>query len=146
MSAYQRNITDRSRVLTPLLATCPLAEARNAIERANNSFNESRQTQDDSVETQQDVRNVHEGVLETQSKVENIESAVRADTHQAKVDTHSELFQELRADLVKLRRAKEKRALLIQQLKERVRTMTLEIHDLESLRDSFKDIPPCTKT
>ena len=146
MLSYERNITSRSQVLRPLLATCPLVEARTANERANNSLNQSQEIQDDSYKTYQDVKSVHEGVLETQKKVENIENAVEANTHQSRVDTHSELFQELRADLVMLRREKEKRALLIKQMKERVRTMKLEIRDLESLRDSFRDLPPCTKT
>ena len=104
---------------------------------------QSQETQDDSISTNQDVKNVYEEAVETQSKVETIETAVKANTHQSRVDTHSELFQSLRTELAMLRRAKEKRALIIKQMKEQVRKMKLEVQDLQSLRDSLSDLPPC---
>ena len=144
MENYNENITVRSRDLRTLLETCPLVEVRNVNERANESLTQSRETLDDSLETNQDLKTVQEGVLESGTKVEEIENAVRANTHQSRLDTHAELFQELRTELSKLRRAKERRAVLIKQMKERVRIMTLEIRDLESLRDSLQDLPPCS--
>lgn len=88
---------------------------------------------------------MYDEVLERERNAETIENAVRM-THRTKLDIHSELFRELRAELTKLRRAKEMRALLIEQMKERVRTMKLEIRDLESLRNSLRDLPPCKST
>ena len=145
MNNYNENVTVRSNILTTrLLQTCPLVEVKNVHDRANQSFIRSQMTLDNSTETNHAVKMVQERVLESGAKVEEIENAVRANTHQTRLDTHSELFQELRTELSKLRRAKEKRSVLIKQMKERVRTMTLEIRDLESLRDSFQSIPACT--
>ena len=144
MGKYNTNISTRSQVLRPLLATCPSVEAKNVNDRAEQSLNQSEETQVDSIKTNQDVRNVHDDVVQTQSKVESIETVVNANTHQSRVDTHSKLFQSLRSEIAMLRHEKEKRALLIQQMKEQVRTMKLEVQDLQSLRDSFKDLPPCS--
>lgn len=145
MRNYNESISIRSSDLKTLLETCPAVEVRNVNGRANESLTQSQETLDDSVETNQDVKTIQEGVLESGTKVEEIENAVTANTHQSRLDKHSELFQELRTELSKLRKAKEKRAVLIKQMKERVRTMTLEIQDLQSLRDSLQNLPlPCT--
>lgn len=145
MRNYNERISARSSVLKTLLETCPAVKVRNVSDRANESLTRSQETLDDSVETNQDVKTIQEGVLESGTKVEEIENAVTANTHQSRLDKHSELFQELRTELSKLRKAKEKRAVLIKQMKERVQTMTLEIQDLQSLRDSLQNLPlPCT--
>lgn len=140
METYKQDITNRSKVLTPLLATCPLVEARHSSDRAKDSLNQSYVTQDDSKENYQDVKIVNKTVLETESKVKTIEDTVGAKTHETRLDFHGKLFEKLRNEINKLKQAKEKRAILITRMKERVKTIKSEIRDLESLRDS---IPPC---
>ena len=111
---------------------------------ASEVWRQGKETTDDSLEILQDAKTIQEGTMETKVKVENLDSAVESKTHQTRVDSHSELFKGLREELRKLRRAKERRAEVIRDMKERVRTMKLEIRDLESLRHSFGDLPPCS--
>ena len=146
MSNYKRNITARSEALKNVYSKCPLVEVTNVNKKGKKSLNQSQEIQNDSLEVKEDVENVYDKVLITEKKVENVENIVQANTHQSRMENHEKLFQELRKELSKLRRAKEKRALLIKQLKEQVRTMKLEVEDLTSLRDSFRDLPPCTST
>lgn len=143
MKNYKENTTSRSGDLKRIFSSCPRHNATNASRLAAAALAESEKTKMETADLHKTLAEVHNRMSKATDAVEGVRSAEMTKDQQSKIQSYKESFQSLRETLNQLRLAKDEKSAYIQGLKVRIRTLALEIKDLESLRDSLNNIPPC---
>lgn len=127
-----------------LFRACLRREARDANVNANERWVRSVGKQVVTNKINDDVMRVKEKMKDQNEQLKKINRKVLDGTHQTQIDNHSTLFQQLRKELNKLTETKERRTLMLNEMKQRIGKIKKEIADLTSLRRSLQDINLCS--
>lgn len=142
MKNFQQNVTHRFNNLASV-RSCPSHEANNASELVSAAVSRSSKTKKDATNVNQSVSDVHREVLRVEDAVKDLQTVQTSKSLQRKIQLYNDSFDRLREILTQVRNARDEQTTFIEKLRAKVRALKSEVTDLEGLRDSLRDIPPC---